>query len=384
MKPFEVIAISEVSGDITSDEVSKYRRNIGLGQLKFDFDYNQFIMSSQPRVSVLMPCYNAAATLEEALDSLAGQTLTDFELVVVDDGSTDATPRLLEGRARWDARMRIVTSAHQGIVRSLNKGLQHCRTALVARMDADDRCHPQRLERQVSYLEAQADVAVVGSLVSAFPSENVRQGLILYLEWQNSLLDDASMRREMFVESPLAHPSVTLRRDWLERAGGYQEHGWAEDYDLWLRLYLAGARFAKLPEVLLEWREGPERLTRRDSRYSLENFLRLKAHYLRQGPCAGREIVFIWGAGMIGRRLSRHLLGQGIPLAAFIDIDPRKIGNTRQGLPILPPEELPGWKRRVPGLVVLAAVGARGARSLIRQRLVAQGWIEGQDWWCVA
>jgi len=87
---------------------------------------------------------------------------------------------------------------------------------------------------------------------------------------------------------------------------------------------------------------------------------------------------------MIGRRLSRHLLGQGIPLAAFIDIDPRKIGNTRQGLPILPPEELPGWKRRVPGLVVLAAVGARGARSLIRQRLVAQGWIEGQDWWCVA
>jgi glycosyltransferase involved in cell wall biosynthesis len=331
-----------------------------------------------------MPCYNAAATLEEALDSLAGQTLTDYELVVVDDGSTDATPLLLESWRRRDVRMRIVTSSHQGIVPALNTGLQHCRSALVARMDADDRCHPQRLERQVSYLEGHPDVAVVGSRVSAFPPENVRQGLSLYLEWQNSLLDDAGMRREMFVESPLAHPSATLRRDWRERAGGSQEHGWAEDYDLWLRLYLAEARFAKLPEVLLEWRESPERLTRRDPRYSLENFLRLKAHYLRQGPCAGREGVIIWGAGMIGRRLSRHLLSQGVPLAAFIDIDPRKIGNTRQGLPILPPEELAEWKRSIPGLVVLAAVGARGARRLIRQRLVTQGWIEGQDFWCVA
>jgi NADH/NAD ratio-sensing transcriptional regulator Rex len=166
--------------------------------------------------------------------------------------------------------------------------------------------------------------------------------------------------------------------------GCYQDHGWAEDYDLWLRLYLVGARFAKLPEILLEWRERPERLTRQDGRYSLENFLRMKAHYLRRGPSAGREAVIVWGAGMISRRLSKHLLRQGVPLVAFIDIDPRKIGRKLRGVPILPPEELPAIWQRYRSPVLLAAVGARGARALIRSRLESSGLREGLDWWGVA
>src|SRR3990172_3586333 len=115
----------------------------------------------------------------------------------------------------------------------------------------------------------------------------------LYLDWLNSLVSDADIRREIFVESPLAHPSVVFLRRWVEQVGGYQDHGWPEDYDLWLRLYLAGANFAKVPEVLLYWRESPERLTRRDGRYALENFLRAKAHYLKRGPLAGGEAVII-------------------------------------------------------------------------------------------
>jgi len=149
-------------------------------------------------------------------------------------------------------------------------------------------------------------------------------------------------------------------------------------------LYLAGARFAKLPEVLLEWRETPERLTRRDRRYSLENFMRLKAHYLSRGPLAGRDAVIVWGAGMVGRRLSKHLLRLGVPLVAFIDIDPRKIGRLRRGLPILPPSELPVWRQRYTNPAVLAAVGARGARAIVRSRLEGFNLIEGGDWWGVA
>jgi NADH/NAD ratio-sensing transcriptional regulator Rex len=121
-----------------------------------------------------------------------------------------------------------------------------------------------------------------------------------------------------------------------------------------------------------------------DSRYSLENFLRAKAYYLTRGPLAGRDAVIVWGAGMVGRRLGKHLLRQGAPLTAYIDIDPRKIGRTRRGLPILSPEALPELWRRSSSPVVLAAVGARGARQLIRQRLTAVGLREGQDWWGVA
>jgi hypothetical protein len=233
-------------------------------------------------------------------------------------------------------------------------------------------------------MKAHPEVAVLGCQVRGFPPEQARPGFQVYIDWQNSLLTDADIRREMFVESPLAHPSVMLRREWLERAGGYQDHGWAEDYDLWLRLYLAGACFAKLPEVLLDWRESPVRLTRIDGRYSLENFLRAKVCYLERGPLAGRDAIIVWGAGMVGRRLTKRLQRDRLPLVSFIDINPRKIGQMQRNLPIRSADELPELWKRYPNPVVLAAVGARGARAIIRSRLNGFHLQEGVDWWGVA
>ena len=336
-----------------------------------------------------MPCYNAASTLDEALESLARQTLADFEIVAVDDGSTDATPHILQEWARREVRlrggaMRLVSCAHGGIVTALNAGLQLCRAPYVARMDTDDRAHPERLARQAATLDAHPQTCLVSCRVAGFPAEQVRQGFAVYIEWLNSLLTDEDIRREMFVESPLPHPSVMFRRAWVQELGGYQDHGWAEDYDLWLRLYLAGGHFAKLEQVLLEWREHPARLTRIDERYSLENFLRAKAYYLARGPLAGRDAVIIWGAGMMGRRLAKQLERQAAPLAAFVDIDPHKIGHLRRGRPVLPAEDLLNWWGKYANPVVLAAVGARGARRLIRQRLTDLGLVEGRDWWSAA
>lgn len=337
-----------------------------------------------PAVSVLMPCYNAAATLHDALTSLAAQTLADIEILAVDDGSTDETLRILRLWQAREPRLQVLEQAHSGIIPALNRGLQACRAPLVARMDTDDRSAPHRLEAQAAYLGAHPQVDVASCLVEGFPPGQVREGFQIYIQWLNSLVEDEQIRREIFIESPLPHPSVMFRRELVQKVGGYQEHGWAEDYDLWLRLYLAGAHFAKLPQVLLAWREHPARLTRTDNRYSLENFLRAKAFYLARGPLAGRDALVIWGAGMIGRRLSKHLLRQGTPLQAFVDIDPKKIGSTRRGRPVLSPDELPDWWRRHSHPVLLAAVGARGARSLIRARLAAMGLREGQDWWGAA
>lgn len=339
---------------------------------------------TSPLLSVLMPCYNAAPTLEEALDSLSRQTLTNFEIVAVDDGSSDATPQILLRRAAREPRLRVISQPHAGIVSALNQGLGACRAEFIARMDSDDFSYPERLKRQAVFLEAHPEVALVGCRVEGYPAEQVRQGYRIYIDWLNSLVSEEDIRREIFIESPFAHPSVMFRKSVILEAGGYQEHGWAEDYDLWLRLYVGGGHFAKLDEVLLGWREHPDRLTRRDGRYSLENFIRAKAHYLVRGPLLDRDAVILWGAGMIGRRLSKHLLRQGAPLVAFIDIDPAKIGRTRRGLPILDPSDLPGLWGRYANPVLLAAVGARGARQLIRQRLVGIGLREGRDWWGVA
>jgi len=337
-----------------------------------------------PVVSVLLPCYNAAATVDEALESLVRQTLADIEIICVDDGSTDDTLHRLDGWARRTSRIRVVRQPHAGVIQASNNGMQYCSAPYIARMDADDRAHPERLARQAAFLDAHPEAGLVSSRVAGFPAAHVRQGFAIYLEWLNGLLTDEDIRREIFVESPLPNPSVTFRREVLLQAGGYHDRGWPEDYDLYLRLYLAGVRFAKLPQVLHEWREHPGRLTRTDSRYSLENFIRLKAHYLALGPLAGRDAVLIWGAGMVGRRLGKQLIRLGAPVEAYIDIDPHKIGSTRRGRPILAPEELLDWWGRFQNPVLLAAVGARGARALIRQRLVGMGLREGQDWWGAA
>lgn len=331
-----------------------------------------------------MPCYNAAETIDETMESLCSQTLTSCEFVVIDDGSQDSTVERLQAWAARDARVRLIRITHAGIIEALNTGFAACRADLIARMDADDLARPQRLEKQADFLELHPDVAAVGCLVEGFPAHTVREGFKIYIAWLNSMVTSEEIARGIFIESPLAHPSVMIRRSWLERMGGYQENGWAEDYDLWLRMHLAGARFSKVPEVLLEWREHPRRLTRTDSRYSVENFLRAKARYLVQGPLNGRDAVIVWGAGQMGRRLSKHLEREGAPLVAFIDIDPKKIGSTRRGKPIITAQDLPLWWERFERPIVLAAVGSRGARALIGDQLVSVGLNEGDDWWAVA
>jgi len=337
-----------------------------------------------PEVSVFMPCYNAERTIREALSSIAAQTHPDFEVVALDDGSTDNTAQILNEWAQKDSRFRVLSQPHQGIVAASNAGLEACRAPFVARMDADDRAHPARLLHQTNYLKAHPETAAVGSLVAGFPEENLEKGFQLYFQWLNSLITHEDICREIFIESPLPNPSVTFRKSKVIEVGGYEDHGWPEDYDLWLRLYLAGARFAKIPRVLIEWREHPNRLTHLDSRYSLKNFLRAKAHYLAKGPARDRDAVFVWGAGMTGRRLSKHLLREALPVVAFIDVDPNKIGKTLRGQPILAREELLDHWNQYQDPILLTAVRARKARPLIRQKLDEFGLREGRDWWAAA
>jgi glycosyltransferase involved in cell wall biosynthesis len=334
-----------------------------------------------PDVSVLLPCYNASKTLEETLLSLKDQSYPDFEVICVDDGSTDGTSNLLKAWCQDDPRFIHVPIDHGGVVSAANTGLEFCQGEIVVRMDADDLCHPDRIKLQREYLGKNTDITVVGSQVKGFPEDAVGEGFQLYYDWLNSLISHEDIIREIFVESPIANPSAAFRRSWIRELGGYRDHGWPEDYDLWLRFYLAGARFAKIPQVLLEWREHPERLTHQDSRYSVENFLRAKAHYFARGPARGRDAVFVWGAGMTGRRLSKHLVREGLPLAAFIEVDENKIGNTRRGKPIVGVPELMGLWAQYQNPILLTAVRARSAAPLIQAQLDELGLEEGQDWW---
>jgi glycosyltransferase involved in cell wall biosynthesis len=342
-------------------------------------------VESSGRVSVLLPVYNASLYLEESLGSLAGQTLDDFEIVAIDDGSVDGSSRILERWSQRDFRLRVLRQQHLGLVPALNRGLALCRGDLIARMDADDISHPDRLALQRRVLMERSEIDVVASLVTHFSTGSVGEGLRVYESWLNNLVEDAEIRRDLFVESPLPHPSVMVRRSALAAIGGYRDRGWPEDYDAWLRLAREGHRFTKIPQVLLLWRDRPDRLSRVDGRYAIERFLECKAHHLVRGPLMGRQRVLLWGAGKTGRRLSKHLLRRRVPLEGFIDIDPKKWGRTVRGLPVFRPEALPEWiANDARSWILLAAVSSRGARARIREHLTASGWKEAQDFWCVA
>jgi glycosyltransferase involved in cell wall biosynthesis len=337
-----------------------------------------------PDISVLLPCYNAVSTLEEAITSLVTQSYPDFEVICVNDGSSDGTSTLLEEWCKKDSRFSIIHSDHKGVVNAANLALNACQTDIVVRMDADDRCHPDRVKLQRQYLLDHPDVGVVSCKVKGFPEDQVGKGFLLYYQWLNSLLTHEDITREIFVESPLANPSTAFRKSLIHGIGGYKDFGWPEDYDLWLRVYLAGGRFAKVPEFLLEWREHPNRLTHKDPRYSVENFLRAKAHYIARGPAKDRDAVFIWGAGMTGRRFSKHIMREGLPLKAFIEVDQKKIGKTRRGKPIIARSDLIAEWKKYHHPILLTAVRARKAGPLIKARLAEFNLIEGEDWWAAA
>jgi hypothetical protein len=206
-------------------------------------------------------------------------------------------------------------------------------------------------------------------------------GMRAYVEWVNGLADHEAMARDRFVESPVVHPSVAMRTSTLRGLGGYRDFDGPEDYELWLRAFDARLRFAKLAETLIEWRDSPGRLTRRDPRYAPERFRSVKLDALERGPLAApaRPLV-VWGAGRIGKAWSRALRARGHRLAAFVEVDPRKLGQRIHGIPVVPVPLATAW----PGALHLAAVGQPGAREQIRSEARRLGLSEERDFVAVA
>jgi glycosyltransferase involved in cell wall biosynthesis len=335
-----------------------------------------------PAISIVMPARDAAATLPEALASIAGQTWKDWELIVVNDGSRDETGSILVSWAGRDERIRVVSrDCSGGIVAALNEGLAVSQAPVIARMDADDIAMPERLSRQWERMMAADRPGIVGCGVRYFPEEAVGGGARRYEAWLNALITPEEHVRDLFVECPLAHPTFMMRRDVLDAVGRYQAPGWAEDYDLVLRIWRHGYGIAKAPEVLLLWRESAGRASRVHADYQPEAFRRCKVHYLRQSYLAGARPALVWGASRIGKLFARELIAAGTALYGFVELDPRKIGQTIYGAPVL---SLPDALTRRGEAFGLAAVGGEGAREEIRATLLASGWVEGRDFCCVA
>lgn len=330
-----------------------------------------------PAVTIVLPFYNAAETLGETLDSIQAQSLQQFTLIAVDDGSSDDSAAIVQSRMYHDPRITLLQPGRQGVVGAMNSALAHCQSPLVARMDADDIMHPERLAQQSAFLQQNPDIDLVGSRVRLFPEEQIQNGFAEYIRWQNACLTPETIAHNIYVELPIAHPSVMFRREVVLDAGGYRDGDFPEDYELLLRLHQHGRRMAKLPEILLDWRDSGGRLTRTDSRYSREAFDRIRAEYLaRDARLHQARPLAIWGAGRNTRKRVANLQAYGFHPGVWIDVDPKKIGNVLDGAKVVEP----AWLARDEKPFVLSYVSNHGARDLISAELQSMNYLEGQDY----
>jgi len=335
-----------------------------------------------PRVSILLPARDAKATIGRAIESCLAQSFGDFELLVAEDNSLDGTTGVVEAFASRDPRIRpLRVPPPGGLVPALRLATGEAQGEIIARMDADDFSHPRRLEVQIALLDARPDLAAIGCGVriigSATGDGRPAGGFLRYESWVNGLIDPERIAAERFVESPLVHPSVAMRREALLAVGGYQDPPWPEDYDLWLRFLDAGLKLGKASEVLLDWTDGPTRLTRSDGRYAWRRFQDAKAHYLARLPALRDRGASICGAGPTGKRLTRLLLAAGIRVEALYDVHPRRVGERLAGIPILPDDALPAPSPAGP--ILLAAAGGWDASERLALRLAKAGCREGVD-----
>lgn len=328
---------------------------------------------SAPSVSVILPFRESASTLDRAIASIVGQTFSDWELVAIDNASSDDGRAIAERWARKDARIKVVDETEVGIAHALITGLEHTCGEYIARMDADDISHPERFARQLGYLENNLGIGILGTR-TRFESSVLRSsGMRHYVEWQNGILTPHDHYIKRFVDAPLAHPSVMFRRHLVARHGGYDTGPLPEDHEMWLRWMDAGVRFAKLPEELLTWHDHATRLSRSHPNYSVDAFFTTKARWMArwmERVLRGRPVI-IAGTSPLCQGRAHKLEAEGVRIDAFTDIRRREVPGYR----FIPHDELPPTGQAL----IVSFISQRGTGDRIAAFLSSLGQEEGMD-----
>ncbi len=277
-------------------------------------------------VSVLLPFHNEEKNLPACLEAIQQQTYQDFEVIAVNDGSSDQGKAIVSAKSASDPRFHLINlPAKQGIVRALQVGLQYCQHDWIARIDADDIMLPTRLAKQYAYSQANPQFALLGSQIAFFQNdtEPLTQGQEYHRTWQNHLLTNEDITREIFIEAPISHPSFFMSRNMTLNVGGYLDSPWAEDYDFLFRVWKSGYKMAKLPEILVKKQVSKNQLSQIDVRCKRKAMFAAKAHYFAftQGGQTHKP-RYIVSTGNSARLLYKSLSQANIEVQGFLDRTP--------------------------------------------------------------
>ncbi len=271
----------------------------------------------QPIVSIIMPVKNAEKYIHECLSSIRGQTFSFWELLIVNDHSTDNSQSIVEEFVQVDHRIRSLPNKGNGIIPALQLAFQHCQGTYITRMDADDIMPKNRLELMVNTLENSEPDSIVTGKVEYFGSTPISPGYLNYQNWLNERAEKGDHWQWIYRECVVASPNWMIRTEDLNLSN----LSYPEDYHLVLKWYEMGYNIQSINETTLNWREHPERTSRNSLHYHQEAFFNLKVnHFIRHK--LGSDQLVLWGTGQKGRLTADILRDQGIEFV-WMDIDPK-------------------------------------------------------------
>ena len=330
--------------------------------------------NTSPEVSVILPFFNAEKTLVRSIQSILNQTFYGFELILVNNNSTDNSYQIAMNFKDSDSRLVLLNEKKQGVAYAMNCGLNFSRGKYVARMDADDFAFPERLEKQLNFLKLNPVIDFVGSEVTYISSLKNTASFKRFVDWTNSFHTSEEIEINRFIELPIVNPTIFFRRKVFEIHGGCLDGDFPEDYELQLRYINAGIKMAKIAEPLLEWHDYSTRLTRTDERYSTEAFFRVKAKYFKNWSEEYNRFhpnIWVWGAGRKTRQRAKILEKEGLNIVGFIDVKESKTTVK----PTIHYTKVSEAGR----VFIVPMVGNYGAREKIKDFLFQKNYIEGKD-----
>lgn len=333
----------------------------------------------RPKVSVVLPFFNAEKTLLRAAESILKQDFSSWECILVDNNSTDGSYNVARELSGNNGRFRLFKEIKQGVMFASNRGCEEARGEYIARMDADDVARPERLGLQCKFLDLNSDYGAVAGLVRHVGDPETTGGFRRFVEWSNSVVSYRDIYLRRFIEAPIVNPTAMWRRTTMEKFGLYRQGDFPEDYEMWLRWLDRGVKIAKIPEVVLDWHDSEGRLTRTDPIYSDRAFYEIKSRYLAKWLSENNPHhpeVWVWGASRISRRRAKILEQEGIDIKLFIDTKKSRQLDRK----IIYYEDLPPAGEGF----ILTYIRQMNNREKIQAFLAGRGYAEGKDYLLVS
>ncbi|GGI57417.1 glycosyltransferase family 2 protein [Winogradskyella haliclonae] len=294
---------------------------------------------TKPLVSILTPFKNVSVYIEACLDSIIKQTHTNWELLIVDDHSTDNSYAIVEKYAKTNNRIKLFKNHGEGIISALQKAFAESSGIYITRMDSDDMMSSNKIEVMVNQLQEYGNKHVALGLVKYFSNAGISEGYAKYETWLNKLTKDGTNYSEIYKECVIASPCWMLHRDDLIACDAFNPNRYPEDYDLTFRFYEQGFKCIPSRHLLHYWRDYSTRTSRTHEHYAQNYFLEIKLHYFLKLDYDNSRPLTIWGAGFKGKTIAKSLVEQSISFYWICD-NPKKIGKDIYGQKLLSFEDL--------------------------------------------